>query len=53
MLLIGVVLCSTLVFQVACGGGSTSGTEADGEYDYGYGSSGATQHSTTVNLTVQ
>jgi hypothetical protein len=53
MLLIGVVLCSTLVFQVACGGGSTSGPKPMAYTITVTGSSGATQHSTTVNLTVQ
>ena len=53
MLLMGIVLCSTLVFQVACGGGSTSGPKPTAYSITVTGSSGATQHSTTVNLTVQ
>jgi len=51
-LLFGVVF-SGLIIQVACGGGSNGGTHSTTYTIMITGSSGSTQHSTTVTLTVQ
>ena len=56
--LMGAVLLSGLLAQSGCGGGGGGGGSSSGPKDNAYtitvtGSSGATQHSTSVTLTVQ
>jgi hypothetical protein len=53
MLSLGLVLFSGVITLVACGGGSNNGPKSTTYTITVTGSSGATQHSTTVNLTVQ
>ncbi|MGH9544347.1 MAG: FG-GAP repeat domain-containing protein [Terriglobales bacterium] len=55
MLPIGAILLTGTILQIACGGGggSSSGPKSTGYTVTITGTSGATQHSTTVNLTVQ
>jgi len=53
MLLLGLVFFSGVVTLVACGGGSNSGPKPTAYTITVTGSSGATQHSTTVMVTVQ
>jgi hypothetical protein len=48
----GAVLCFVLIVQVACGGGS-GGPKSTAYTITVTGASGATQHSATINLTVQ
>jgi len=51
--LAGVVLFSGLILQSACGAGSSGGSKAQNYTVTVTGTSGSTQHSTTLTLTVQ
>jgi len=58
MFLLGTVLVSGLIMELGCGGGSGGGSTVGGPKSSAYtvtvtGIAGATQHSATVNLTVQ
>jgi hypothetical protein len=53
MLLLGLILLSGVITQLACGGGSNNGPKSTAYTITVTGTSGATQHSTTVTLKVQ
>ena len=53
MFVMGAVLCSALVVQVACGGAGNGGPKSTAYIVTVTGTSGATQHSTTIALAVQ